>query len=577
MSSTSRSPDEKAASTDERASERAHGPEKKAGSPGRYSLADDAGAVPSTRIDSTSRMPAVRVDTPVKSAVDGAPASSLGAVAEPAASAEASKKAPAVAPFGALPKGRSTERAMPASQARAPAAAAPSSQRAPLAPASRPEIPATTPATPSSQRLPAAGASPGDADGPETKKSADAKPLPPKLPPGKSAAKPPPPRAPSRKASSPPSANAASQGPVAKSDPDASPIPDGPAPLDHDPASKPVREGDVAASALDVGSLPDALSLDALSLDELDEGSIAFAFDALVSEDRASQPGTHEFDLAPVRELFAALAANHMRHVRDFMIDVKWGEVTRDWIHICLPPVRTLRRAAERLDLVELGDALEKLGAELDAANAVGGRMLDANEKQVLLATYESLVTILPQAFALDRDKTQREGVIVQALLLQVPDVRKVTIDKLQAAGLTSLNEFFAANAHDIAHVAGIPEALATKIVERVEAYRAELQASSPQDARAAERDKLAALNGRLKEQHDAYERASDGWGPDAKAQRREHFLAREETWLAISVLLARFGEVDRLQGIEKVPFVRRITQLTEYLEEARDKYRADA
>ncbi|HVH47884.1 MAG TPA: helix-hairpin-helix domain-containing protein, partial [Labilithrix sp.] len=163
----------------------------------------------------------------------------------------------------------------------------------------------------------------------------------------------------------------------------------------------------------------------------------------------------------------------------------------------------------------------------------------------------------------------------VQALLLQVPDVRKVTIDKLTAAGLTSLNELFEANANDIAHVAGIPHPLAMRIVDRVQAYRAEIQSSSPQDARAAEREKLAGLNGQLKRAHDAYEEAANGWGPDAKARKRDHFLAREETWLEISVLLARFGEVDRLAGIEKVPFARRIAQLSDYLEEARDKYRA--
>lgn len=310
---------------------------------------------------------------------------------------------------------------------------------------------------------------------------------------------------------------------------------------------------------------------------ELDEGSIMFAFDALVSEEeKAGQPGSLELDLAPVRELFAELAANHMRHVRDFMIDVKWGEVTRDWIHICLPPVRTLRRAAERLELATLAVALEKLGSELDNANAAGGQMLDAAEKKILLDAYGELVTILPQAFALDRDKTQREAVIVQALLLQVPDVRKVTIDKLHAAGLTSLSVLFEANAHDIAHVAGIQHSLASRIVERVQAYRAELKSASPQDARAAEREKLATLTGLLKKHHDSYEEASNGWASDAKSKKRESFRAREETWLEISVLLARFGEVDRLQGIEKIPFKERIAQLSDYLEEAREKYRAD-
>lgn len=313
----------------------------------------------------------------------------------------------------------------------------------------------------------------------------------------------------------------------------------------------------------------------ALAFDGFDEGSIAFAFDALVSEDGPGAPGTHDFDLAPVRELFGELAANHMRHVRDFMIDVKWGEVTRDWVAICVPPVRTLRRAAEKLELSELATALDTLGAELASADAAGGHLLGASEKQRLLAAYEELVKLLPSAFSLDRDQTQREAVIVQALLLQVPDVRKVTIDKLHAAGLTSLTALFDANAVDIANVAAIPESLAERIVARVQAYRTELQSSSPQDARAAEREKLAVLNTQLKQHHAAYEAAANGWDADAKARKRDHFRAREEIWLEISVLLARFGEVDRLQGIEKVPFAQRIAQLSEYLKGAGDRYRA--
>jgi len=294
-----------------------------------------------------------------------------------------------------------------------------------------------------------------------------------------------------------------------------------------------------------------------------------------MSEGTSGVAGRAVVDLAPVRELFAELAANHMRHVRDFMIDVKWGEAPRDWIEICVPAVTSLRRAAERLDLVELAAALDAFGAELrDVAANDAARTIVGEVKERLTASYGQLVTILPQAFALDRDKSQREAVIVQSLCLSVPDVRKVTIDKLHAAGLTSLKVLFEAKPEEIAEVAGIPEALALRIVERFQAYRSELQNASPQDARAAERERLATLAAQLREQHDGYEEAASGWSPEAKAKKRDLFRAREETWLAISLLLARFGEVERLQGIEKVPYAQRITQLAEYLEEARDKYR---
>jgi hypothetical protein len=526
MSSTSRSPDDSPESTED--------PEKKtARSPGRYSLAtDEGGAVPPTRVDSTTRMPAVRVD--------GSPPPSVRSASQ---SADAAPPAGANVPTRAStpPKEKEKPRKPPTLPHRAPQTYG--THRAMPAPLARGAAPSNPDLSTEAIDLTASDVE-EEIDALDSEaRAADAKAL---------------------------AKKAASIAPKAR---EASIVP--PRSPSNVPAGMGRRTSSLrppAPGKLGVPSTPPAL---ALNLELLDEGSIAFAFDALVSEGPAGQPGTHKFDLAPVRELFAELAANHMRHVRDFMIDVKWGEVTRDWIHVCLPPVRTLRRAAERLELVELGVALERVGAELDSANAAGGQMLDVGEKERLLSAYNELVTILPQAFALDRDKTQREAVIVQALLLQVPDVRKVTIDKLHAAGLTSLTVLFDANAHDIAHVAGIPHSLASRIVDRVQAYRSELKSSSPQDARAVERDKLASLNGALKQHHDAYEEAANGWAADAKVKKRDHFKAREETWLEISVLLARFGEVDRLQGIEKVPFAQRIAQLTEYLEEAREKYRS--
>jgi hypothetical protein len=262
--------------------------------------------------------------------------------------------------------------------------------------------------------------------------------------------------------------------------------------------------------------------------------------------------------------------------VRDFMIDVKWGEAPREWIEICIPAVTSLRRAAERLELGELAPSLDAFCDELKATVNESSRTIDGAVKDRLLAGYDKLVEILPQAFALDRDTSRREAVIIQSLCLSVPDVRKVTIDKLHAAGLTDLKTLFDANAAEVAQVAGIPEALALRIVERFQEYRRELQNASPQDARAAERERLAALKAQLLEQHDGYEEAARGWSPEAKAKKRDLFRAREETWLAISLLLARFGEVERLQGIEKVPYGQRIAQLTDYLEEAGDRYRAD-
>jgi hypothetical protein len=287
----------------------------------------------------------------------------------------------------------------------------------------------------------------------------------------------------------------------------------------------------------------------------------------------AKVAGLSGVGLSDVRELFSELAANHMRQVRDFMIDVKWGEATRDWALVCEPALRSLRRAADKLDLADLCHALDDYRAALEKVAAGQERVLSKSTRDLLIESYGKLLEIMPQAFALEIDRTQREAVIVQSLLLQVPDVRKVTIDKLYAAGLNSLEVIFAARADDIAATTGIPERLAERIVEKVQLYRKELAAAVPDAARSSERERLAQLAKELKRQHLEYEQAAAGWSEDASVKKRYLRGARDETLLQIKVLLARLGEVDRVGLIERLPFQKKIENIEGFLAEASEMY----
>jgi hypothetical protein len=292
----------------------------------------------------------------------------------------------------------------------------------------------------------------------------------------------------------------------------------------------------------------------------------------------SQRPGGREANLAgvglsDVRELFAELAANHMRQVRDFMIDVNWGEATRDWASVCVPALRSLRRAADKLELIELCGALDAYHAALENVLGNPDRVIAGSVRDALVTSYGKLLDIMPQAFALETDRTQREAVIVQSLLLQVPDVRKVTIDKLYAAGLTSLEVMFAARADDIAATTGIPLRLAERIVEKVQVYRKEMATVVPDAARSAERERLAVLARELKRQHTEYELAAAAWSEDAAAKKRYLRQARDETLLRIKVLFARLGEVERLSKIERLPFEKKIENIETFLEEATERY----
>jgi hypothetical protein len=180
----------------------------------------------------------------------------------------------------------------------------------------------------------------------------------------------------------------------------------------------------------------------------------------------------------------------------------------------------------------------------------------------------------MPQAFALDLDGEQREAVILQSLLLQIPGVNKVTIDKLYAAGLTTLKSLFLASPGDVAAACGISEGLAALVVDRFRAYRDKLRDSIPDATRTAEREQIAKLVVQLRTEHDEYERAAESWTREAGQRKKELREARTRTTLAIQLELARLGEVEVLKEIERLPVEGKLARLEAFLLEARDKYR---
>jgi hypothetical protein len=275
--------------------------------------------------------------------------------------------------------------------------------------------------------------------------------------------------------------------------------------------------------------------------------------------------------VSELRELFSALAANHMRQVREFMIGVKWGEAPRDWIPICEPAVASLLRAAKEMELGDLCSALEGYREALGRAASAEGTTITGDVQADLMSAYAGLAVSMPEAFGLDGERGRRETIIVHALLQQVPDVRKVTIDKIYAAGLTNLDNLFLARPDEISATTGIGENLASQIVEKFQRYRREI-ASLADSTRASERKRLAELAVELRALHQDFERAASGWSDDDRAEKKRFRTARAEALLQVKVLLARLGEVDRLSQIERLPFERKIEALEQYLRESKSK-----
>ncbi len=274
------------------------------------------------------------------------------------------------------------------------------------------------------------------------------------------------------------------------------------------------------------------------------------------------------YEQSPVRELFADIAANYARSVRNFMTEINRGDTAKEWIDICQPAVHSIMRAAEKMDLKDVHRAITDFDAVLELAVGSDSRMIAGEVREELIQAYATLVEVMPQTFTLDAERDQRESIIIHSLLMQIPDVRKVTVDKLYAAGLTTLEVIFLAKPEDLAATAGIPDWLATKIVEKFQGYRQEIQSVAPDANRTAERAKLRTLIGDLREQQEGYERASTGWTEDAAEEKKRLRQARQDTLLQINVVLAQLGEVDLIHELEKLPFERRIERLSEYMDQ---------
>ena len=284
----------------------------------------------------------------------------------------------------------------------------------------------------------------------------------------------------------------------------------------------------------------------------------------------AARAARHEADMAEVRDLFAGIAVAYARPLRDFMIEVAWGEPTKEWLDVALPAAVALRRAAAAVELPEVDTALEGYCTALELAG--GESSLNREVREMLTGAYGRLVEAMPGVFALEGERGRREPIIVRSLLLQVPGVRKVAIDKLYAAGINGLEVFYAARPRELAEATGLEIALTAAICDRFESYRREVAELSPGKHRERERAEVGELTDDLARHHEAHEGAAASWAADAAARRAEARKDRAETALRIDVLLAHMGEVDLLHALAKLPFQQKIRELKRYLDEAKQK-----
>src|SRR5215510_12035008 len=195
---------------------------------------------------------------------------------------------------------------------------------------------------------------------------------------------------------------------------------------------------------------------------------------APAEEEHQEEPvQTSSHDQAIVEDLFADIAANYARPVKNFIFELRRGTATKDWVDICRPAMQGITRAAEGMGLRVAAQHMVDFEAALSLASQSEERVLSGELRDLLLWCYEDLIKVMPQAFTVGEEEQQREGIIIHSLLMQIPDVGRVTVEKLYRAGLTSLDTLFLAKKEDLAVATGIPVVLSERICEKFQAYRA--------------------------------------------------------------------------------------------------------
>jgi hypothetical protein len=268
-------------------------------------------------------------------------------------------------------------------------------------------------------------------------------------------------------------------------------------------------------------------------------------------------------DDAALRETFEELAVAHVTPIRNAMMEVRFGEAQASWLELGRPALKSLRTMASEVGHAALVAAVDGFVGAIQAVLEPGQPSeVTGPSRETLLAAYAPLASCLPRAFALEGERDRREPIVVRALLEQVAGFEPLMIDKLMAAGLGTLAQLFAARADEIAAVTGIPEGIAAAVAARLQAFHRSTPAALATVDPAATIRELDKCVEQLRAEHAAFEEAARGWTEHDRHAKKQLRERRQATFLQVTIVLVRLGEIDAALRLPKFPFARRLDDL---------------
>lgn len=325
----------------------------------------------------------------------------------------------------------------------------------------------------------------------------------------------------------------------------------------------------------------DEIEIDNEILDEL-VNSLDKSIDSVVEIDaslKTAISGEADYHLENsnqlMQELFAGIAASYVQPIKGFIKELRDGHASKEWINVCSQALELIDNAAFSMNYTQLSDAINGFSSLLREVKKSPERLISGEKKKEILDCYTSLVFCLPQAFSLEDDIlttiSSREGVIIQSILKQVKHVGTTTVRKLFAAGLTSLEQYYQAQASEIALLANIRPWLAERICEQFQQHQKENQTFAQESPQDVYKKRLKHLVEELKRQQFLFKKATleDWYAKEESEQKKQRRRNRQQVMWQLNVVLAEQGSpvaMALLKELKKLVFERRIERLESYL-----------
>jgi hypothetical protein len=272
-------------------------------------------------------------------------------------------------------------------------------------------------------------------------------------------------------------------------------------------------------------------------------------------------------DQRAFRDTFASIAKLHISPLRELMYHLSVGCTPSAWVTQMRPVLSPLFDAARQTGQADLLDALSELDTALELAEAENTALVGPVSRGAIQQAYARLGRHLPDTFGPPRSCDGKRLLLLEALLLQVPNVHRRVLTKLYAAGISSSQQLLQGSSDELARAAGLDRQLASSIIEHVSRFARERGGLDPVRLRARVLQQVEPLVGRLGQLQSEFERAeSAGNQVRKKAVRR----ARDAAVLELQRLVAELGEVELIEELKRSSVRAKVVLMHSYLQRTR-------